>query len=634
MKRSILMILVVLLSIPAFVFAAGADEEVVDMETARGEQTFEGVLDIDRTRGWQIGRKGGRYVRSQLGDPKTFNAIIAEETSTTDVTDMLFDGLATRSYFDLEWEPSMAESWEISDDGKSITYTLRPDLQWSDGEPITAKDFVFTMNQLYLREDVSGSTRGILTQETEDGTPQMVETTYVDDRTLTVTFPQVNAGIITQSTFGAMPMHIFAPVIGWNEDEHGLEYEYTVETNEDGVEVIVETKDEGVDYAAVNSFWGVDTDVSRIVGSGPWVVSEYIPDQRLSFEPNPFYWKTDANGTQLPYLEEMVYVTIPDQDTMLQRFLAGDLDSYGLRGEDYAVLVDRQEELGFQLYSLGPDTGTTFITFNQNPIEGEDDAGIEPPQLTWLSNKTFRQAMAHLVDRETMINNIAFGFGYPQYSFIPTFSPYYWDGAPDAAFPYDPQTAADMLDSIDYIDRDGDGWREDPDGNKITLNLSTNSGVTEREAVGELFKQEAAAVGIEIDFTPKDFNALVTQLVASYDWELIIIGLTGGVDPISGGNVYPSDGSLHMIEPNQTAPRRDWEREVDEAWIRANFTTDEQQRVENFEIVQRLWIEEVPWVFTFNSAVLGAIKSEFGNYYPQPIRDYDLARQSEYLYIK
>ncbi|MFW5880646.1 MAG: ABC transporter substrate-binding protein, partial [Spirochaetota bacterium] len=499
---------------------------------------------------------------------------------------------------------------------------------------ITAKDFVFTMNQLLLREDVSGSTRGILTQETEDGTPQMVETTYVDDRTLTVTFPQVNAGIIDQSSFGAVPMHIFAPVIGWDEDEHGLEYEYTVETNEDDVEVIVETKDEGVDYAAVNSFWGVDTNVSEIVGSGPWVISEYVPDQRLVFEPNEFYWKTDADGTQLPYLEEMVYVTIPDQDTMLQRFLAGDLDSYGLRGEDYGVLVDRQEELGFQLYSLGPDTGTTFITFNQNPIEGEDDAGIEPPELTWLSNKTFRQAMAHLIDRETMINNIAFGFGYPQYSFIPTFSPYYWDGAPDAAFPYDPATAADMLDSIDYIDRDGDGWREDPDGNRITLNLSTNSGATQREAVGELFKQEAAAVGIEIDFTPKDFNALVTQLTSSFDWELIIIGLTGGVDPISGGNVYPSDGSLHMIEPNQTSPRRDWEREVDEAWVRANFTTDEQQRIDNFEIIQRIWIEEVPWVFTFNTAVLGAIKSEFGNYYPQPIRDYNLTRQSEYLYIK
>ena len=71
----------------------------------------------------------------------------------------------------------------------------------------------------------------------------MVEFTYIDDRTLSVTFPQTSErGIVSESSFGAVPMHIFAPVIGWNEDEHGLEYEYTVETDEEGNEVIVESR--------------------------------------------------------------------------------------------------------------------------------------------------------------------------------------------------------------------------------------------------------------------------------------------------------------------------------------------------------------------------------------------------------
>jgi peptide/nickel transport system substrate-binding protein len=628
------MILAVLLLLPAFVFAGAAEEEVVDVEMATGDTQFEGVLDIDRDADWELGREGGRFVVAQLSDPKSFNGIIAEETSTTDVTDLLADSLAIRNQNSLEWQPELAESWTISADQRTITYTLRPNLVWSDGTRLTAKDFVFTANQVFLREDVSGSTRGIMIQEDEDGHLVMVEYTYIDSRRLSVTFPQVNAGIIDQSSFGPVPMHIWAPVIGWNESQHGLEYEYSVGLDEEGNEIIVEVKDDGVDYAAVNSFWGVDTDVTTIVSCGPWVLTEYVPDQRVVFGQNPNYWNVDANGNRLPYLEELVYITIPDQDTMLQRFIAGDTDSYGVRGEDYAVLVDRQDELGFNIYSLGPAYGTTFITFNQNPIEGEDDAGIEPPQLTWLSNKTFRQAMASLIDRQTLINNVAYGFGYPQYSFIPTASPYYWEGAPDAAFPYDPQAAADMLDSIDYIDRDGDGWREDPDGIKISLHLSTNTGNTNREAVCELFQQEAAAIGIDIDYEPADFNALVTQLVATYDWELISIGLTGSVDPISGANVYPSNGSLHMIEPNQVAPRRDWEAEVDAAWIRANNTTDESERVAGFETIQRIWIEEVPWVYTFNIASLGAIGSEFGNYRPQPIRNYSLVRQAEYLYVK
>ena len=231
--------------------------------------------------------------------------------------------------------------------------------------------------------------------------------------------------------------------------------------------------------------------------------------------------------------------------------------------------------------------------------------------------------MAHLVDRETIINNIAFGLGYPQYAFVPRQSPYFFEGAEDIAFKYDPVRAAELLDSIDYIDRDGDGFREDPDGNKISLNLSTNSGARVRESIGELFAQEAANVGIEVNFTPKDFNALVGQLVSTFDWEMILIGLTGSVDPISGANVYPSSGNLHMIEPNQTSPRREWEQEVDDLWIYANNTTDEAQRKDGYEQIQRIWIEEVPWVFTFNPLALSAVKVEFGNIIVHPFDGLD-----------
>jgi peptide/nickel transport system substrate-binding protein len=635
MKRNILMILAVLLLIPGFAFAGAASEEVVDTEAAVLDTQFEGVLDIDRSQGWQIGRSGGRFVLTRPGsDPRTFNGAVAAETSSTEVTDMLASTPVRRNQHTLEWEPALAESWTISEDEKTITYRLRPNLQWSDGNDLTAKDFVFTANQIIKREDVGSNSRSSQFQALDDGTERPLVWEYIDERTYSVTFHSVTAGILTFSALEPYPMHIFADVIGWDEEEHGLDYEYELGTDEEGNSVLTEIKPEGVDYSAVTSFWGVDTDVTEIVSSGPWVIEEYVPAQRVVFAPNPNYWETDANGQQLPYLDEMVYVYVPDQDTELQRFIAGESDGYGVRGEDYAVLVDRQEELGFRIYNVGPSTSTNFITFNQNPIEGAEDAGIEPPQLTWLSNKTFRQAMAHLVDRDTYINNIAFGFGYPQYSFIPRFSPYYWDGADDAAFEYDPNTAAEMLDSIDYIDRDGDGWREDPDGNKISLTLSTNSGVSAREGMIELFSQEARNVGIEITPNPIDFNALVGQLVASYDWEMILIGLTGSVDPISGQNVYPSSGNLHMIEPSQESPRRDWERRVDEAWVMANNTTDEEQRKEGFQIIQEIWIEEVPWVYTYNPALMTAVKEEFGNIYPQPISGYGLAYTSERIFVR
>jgi peptide/nickel transport system substrate-binding protein len=89
-----------------------------------------------------------------------------------------------------------------------------------------------------------------------------------------------------------------------------------------------------------------------------------------------------------------------------------------------------------------------------------------------------------------------------------------------------------------------------------------------------------------------------------------------------------------MIEPNQSSPRREWERQVDEAWVLANNTTDEDQRKEGFQIIQELWIENVPWVYTFNAALMTAVKEEFGNVYPQPIDGYGMINIAERLFVR
>ena len=636
MKKLSILSLVLLLAFAASpVFGSAAQEEVIeDVETGFEGATVPGVVDIDYS-GWEQGRKGGRHVRAMLSDPKTFNGVIAAETSTTDVTDITESGPIRRNQLTLEYEPAMATGWTISDDEKSITVTMKRGLRWSDGQPLDARDVVFTMNHLILREDVGSNSRsGYFIAAAAGEAEQPAKFELIDNYTFKMTLPTVYADIVGLGGTGAYPRHIFGPAIGWTESV-GYEYNWEWGEDEEGNTIVVEEKPEGVDYSAVTSFWGLDTDVTEIVVSGPYQIKEYVPSEKIVFEPNPYYWEKDEWGTQLPYLDEIVYVTVPDQDTQLQRFLAGEIDTFGLRGgDDYATLVDRQEELGFTIYNAGPTASTQFITFNQNPIEGEDDAGIAPPKLDWLSNKTFRTAVAHMIDRETIIQNIGGGLGYPQYAFVPRQSPYFFEGAEDVAQKYDPARARELLDSIDYIDRDGDGWREDPNGNRISLNLSTNAGNSVREGIGELVSQELRGIGLDIEFTPKDFNALVTQLVATFDWDMILIGLTGSVDPISGSNVYPSSGNLHMIEPGQAAPRRDWEREVDDLWVYANNTTDQEQRKDGYEQIQRIWIEEIPWVFTYNPLSLGAYKEEFGNIKTHPFDAYGFKGAIHRFYVR
>ncbi len=590
MKRSTLSLLMVVLTASVALLFFGCGQAQPTATTAQPEEVRQvrepvapGLTVVDHGVGdWEIGKRGGRMVMGQLGEgPRTFNFILAAETSTTDITDLLGSGLVTRNQFTLEYQPHMAESYEISADEKTITVRLLPDLKWSDGTAITSRDWVDGMNKVIFNEDVQTNMRDAYFIGGEYAT-----FTYIDDRTFSVTVAEVYAAL--PNLLGRpFPMHILGPLL----DSQGAE--------------------------GVNTLWGIDTDVTQVVSSGPFVIASYSPGERITLRRNPNYFMRDAAGTQLPYLDELVMVFTPDQDTLLQNFLARQTDMLGVRGADYASLVNQQEALGFKIYEVGESTNTNFITMNQNPET------MESPKIDWLMNRQFRTALAHLIDRETLINNLEFGFGYPQYSFVPRFSPYYWEGADEAAPKYDPVRAAEILDSIGFVDQNGDGFRQDDKGNPISLVIETNAGNRTREGIITIFAQEAENIGLRITPRPIDFNVLVGKLLTPEPWDLILIGLTGSVDPISGANVYPSRGNLHMVEPRQESPRQDWQRRVDEAWIVANQTTNEDQRKRGFQTIQEIWIEELPWAYTFTPLVMTAYAERFGNIYPQPIAGFD-----------
>ncbi len=158
---------------------------------------------------------------------------------------------------------------------------LRSGLTWSDGDPITADEIVWSVNEIYKNEEVETSTRDALVVGGE-----FAEFELIDDLTYRIVLPSVYACWADIASIGPMPRHIFEPLI----------------------------QAEGA--AAVNSFWGVDTDVSTIVGNGPFLISEHVPSQRVVMTPNPHYYEKDEWGQQLPYLDEFVIEFVEDQDTM------------------------------------------------------------------------------------------------------------------------------------------------------------------------------------------------------------------------------------------------------------------------------------------------------------------------------
>ncbi|MFW5716617.1 MAG: ABC transporter substrate-binding protein [Spirochaetota bacterium] len=617
MKKTLFVMLALLMLLPALTFARGAREEIVeDPESGSTGETLPGVIDIDYSE-WERGRYGGRIVLSYLQEPQTFNPWLPGDDNSRTVWTQFYGSSISRNQLTLEPEAQMAESWTVSDDETSVTVRIKEGLVYSDGTPITAHDFVFGMNHIYLRAATGSQNREYFyVAPAPDEPPEPPEVELIDDYTYRYSLPATYANLVLEAGLSPMPRHIIGPAIGWTE-EVGYDYEWEWGEDDNGNPIVVDIDDPRVDYAAAQNLFGVDMNPSDYVSSGPFTFKEYLPGERIVLERNPNYWREDEWGQQLPYLDEVAYVIVPETDTTLQRFRAGEIDIYAMRGQDYAELVEERDEGNFVIYNRGPSSSTNFVFFNQNPIEGEDDGGIPEPQVTWFNNTTFRQAVAQLVDQETIINNVHNGIALPGRTFISP-GPFYPEDMAERAWKYNPAEAERLLDSIDYIDRDDDGWREDPDGNKLEWTLITNAGAREREAMCEIIAQDLRAVGLDVTFQPTAWGEMITSLTETYDFEMMMIGLGGGdVDPLASGSVVPSNAALHMWEPNQSSPRREWEAEIDRLWNIGETTTDLETRQDAYRQIAYIWVEQAPMVYTHRPLSLNAVSQEFGNYKAQ-----------------
>ncbi|MDO8580094.1 MAG: ABC transporter substrate-binding protein, partial [Candidatus Omnitrophota bacterium] len=321
---------------------------------------------------------GGELVLSTTSDPKSFNDIIAKETSTTLVTDLIFEGLTTTNVETLKVEPHLAKSWEASEDGLTWIFHLRDDVYWNDGTPFNADDVIFTYNDLIYNPDIPSSSRDIFTI---DG--QILNVEKVDDRTVQFVLPVKFAPFLRSLSQPILP-------------KHKLE--------------------QAVKQKTFNFTWGIDTDPKEIVGTGPFQLQRYDPGQRLIFVRNPRYWKQSKEGDRFPYLNKIIYLIVQNADVELLKFLEGTLDAYALRGLDYPLLKPLEKEKNFALYDLGPDMGSQFIFFNQNPGTNPHtrEPFVTPYKLKWFTDLRFRQAVAHTIDKQKIIEIVKNGLGYPQ----------------------------------------------------------------------------------------------------------------------------------------------------------------------------------------------------------------------------
>jgi len=355
--------------------------------------------------------------------------------------------------------------------------------------------------------------------------------------------------------------------------------------------------------------WNVNTDPKEIVGTGPYVIKRYIKGVLVEYTANPYYYEYDQKGIRLPYIKSKIGYIVQDPDTSLLKYSLGEIDYMGVRPQDVLFMSKMKETT---LFDMGPTPSTTFLAFNMNPR-----ADIPKYKLKWFQNREFRRAIYHAIDRIGMCYLVYNGLAEPLYGPItPANRPYYEDGL-FPVYDYNLKKAKAILENIGFRDIDGDGWLEDQEGHKVEIVLLTNAGNKEREAMGNMIKEDLEKIGIKVIFRPIDFNTLVGRLTSPpYSWEAVIIGLTGSMDPHFGRNVWHSSGTLHMWNPRQEKPLTEWEKRIDELFDKGAIETDQEKRIMFYREAYRMIAEEQPIIFLTTPKSMLAARDKFGNLFP------------------
>ncbi|MBU1862545.1 MAG: ABC transporter substrate-binding protein [Candidatus Omnitrophica bacterium] len=527
-------------------------------------------------------RFGGRLVLSTTTDPKTFNPIVAQETSSTQILNHLFEGLTTIDPLSGEVIPHLAEQWTRNTDGTIWTFSLRQDVRWSDGRPFTARDVFFTFNELIYNPDIITPLKSIFTIDGKN-----IELSVIDEHTIRFILPSPFAPFLRSLGVSIMPKHVL---------------ESAVKNN------------------TFNESWNIQTPLKEIVGTGVFTLARYKPGEKIVLRKNPYYWKKDSDNNRLPYLDEIVFLIIQSQDIALLKFKNGEIDVYGLRGIDYPWLKPLERKEGFTLYHLGPTMSRFFLTFNQNKGINPHTSKpyVTPVKLKWFTNRNFRKAIAHSINKRAIIDLVYNGLAIDHNTTMSPSSGFFYNPQV-TAYDFDLEKARQLLREEGIRDQNNDGILEDSEGNPISFNLFISSGSQQGTQLANLIRKDLSSLGVDVNLIQMEFNTLANKIFFTYDWDTMLMGMTGGVEPHFGANVWFSSGPFHMWYPRQTEATMPWETRIDEIFRKGVQELDEEKRKVLYDEWQRIVAEEVPVIYTVIPLQITGVHDRLGNVKPMPL---------------
>lgn len=511
----------------------------------------------------------------------------------------------------LDKRPGLAKSWDFNEDKTEYTLFFREGTRWSDGDPFTVDDFLYWWEEMVLNPDHTDVPPDYMISGGE-----LAEVTKVDDYTLNFKFAAPSPLFLDRLAMwpnGMLPgsERLFVP-------SHYLE-QFNPKFNSDYD--TYEEHDEKMDWRA-----NPETPVIN-----PWMPVEYEPGTRMILERNPYYYAVDTAGNQLPYIDYIDVTFIEDWEVGKLRVLAGDVEFCGRPCQrtplsDLALFRDAESEVGLVngLWDSGGGSG---------PAVYPNWTHTDPQKRELYQDKNFRRALSHAIDREKIQKIVYFGTGELTTGTMSPKGIEFGDDVGqdlyqqwrDLAVEFDLDTAAAMLDEAGAVDADGDGIRDLPSGDELTLRIDCSAGGIANTANAqsmEIIKEGWEALGLQtqINVVP-DEQMGVLQDNSEYDirgcWGigdgpnfLVFPNWVVWVDndrtaPLYGAwyKVIGTDkeGAELDLDPLDRTPPREEPPEGDPAWAlwdvydRARVTADDAERLAITQEIIRIHIEEGPF---------------------------------------
>jgi len=529
-----------------------------------------------------------QLVLSKSAGPRSFNRLLSADEQTSSLTDCLMGRLIRINRQTQQPEPELATAWQTSPDGKTLICELRSDVRFSDGQPFTAADVLFTFT--VLNDPATNAPAA----DSFNADGQRVRVEQLDNQRVQFSFP----------TPQAAPERLF-----------------------DGVPILPKHKLEAAYQAGkFAEAWTLGTPPDQIVGLGPFKLKEFVAGQRVVLARNEHYWKKDAAGQPLPYLNELVFALDADRNTQLLKFQQGETDLLSpVNADDVAALAPLEAQGKIKLHDLGPSMIRELFWFNLNDGKQADTGKplVDPVKLRWFKDVRFRQASAHAIDREALARLVFAGKAAPQWGFLSPGDKLWYNPAV-RQYPYELTHAQELLKEAGFQVQPGQALR-DAQGNAVTFTLLTNAGNVLRQKMSAMIQTDLEKLGIKVNLATLESRALLSTINDSMNYEACLLAIVSGdADPNAHTNILASSGVTHWWQPQQRKPATPWEARIDELMKLQASVRDQAARKRLFDEVQTIMAEQQPFLFLVTRHLVVAAKTDVRNLKPALLPDFVL----------